>query len=169
MAARPENAHQAHLLRLLRDGGPRSRAELGDAVDLSRSKVAVELDRLLELRLIENAGLAASRGGRRSSLVQLASDLRFVGIDIGATSVDVALTNGTLDVLAHLSEPLDVRRGPRVVLERALALVGKVRAGDSHVEVHGAGVGVPGPVSSSDGVRVAAPIMPGWDRFPVRE
>ncbi|MGH3714365.1 MAG: ROK family transcriptional regulator [Micromonosporaceae bacterium] len=169
MAARPENAHQAHLLRLLRDEGPRSRAELGEAVSLSRSKVAVDLDRLLELGLIENAGLAASRGGRRSSLVQLASDLRFVGVDIGATSVDVALTNGTLDVLAHVSEPLDVRQGPRVVLERALDLVGKLRAGDAKVEVHGAGVGVPGPVSFSDGVPVAPPIMPGWDRFPVRE
>ncbi|MGH3656141.1 MAG: ROK family protein [Micromonosporaceae bacterium] len=169
MAARPENAHQAHLLRLLRDGGPRSRAELGDAVNLSRSKVAVDLDRLLELRLIENAGLAASRGGRRSSLVQLANDLRFVSVDIGATSVDVALTNGVLDVLAHVSEPLDVRQGPRVVLERALDLVGKLRAGDARAEVHGAGVGVPGPVSFSDGVPVAPPIMPGWDRFPVRE
>jgi glucokinase-like ROK family protein len=169
MAARPENAHQAHLLRLLRDGGPRSRAELGDAVSLSRSKVAVDLDRLLELGLIENAGLAASRGGRRSSLVRLATDLRFVGVDIGATSVDVALTNGVLDVLAHVSEPLDVRQGPRVVLERALELVGKLRAGDAKVQVHGAGVGVPGPVSFSDGVPVAPPIMPGWDRFPVRE
>ncbi|MQA24578.1 MAG: ROK family protein [Micromonosporaceae bacterium] len=169
MAARPENAHQAQLLRLLRDEGPRSRAELGDAVSLSRSKVAVDLDRLLELGLIENAGLAASRGGRRSSLVQVASDLRFVSVDIGATSVDVALTNGVLDVLAHISEPLAVRRGPHVVLERALDLVGKLRAGDAKVEVHGAGVGVPGPVSFSDGVPVAPPIMPGWDRFPVRE
>ena len=169
MAARPENAHQAHLLRLLRDEGPRSRAELGDAVHLSRSKVAVELDRLLEQGLIENAGLAASRGGRRSSIVQLASDLRFVSVDIGATSVDVALTNGVLEILAHVSEPLDVRQGPHVVLERALDLVGKLRAGDAKLEIHGAGVGVPGPVSFSDGVPVAPPIMPGWDRFPVRE
>ncbi|MGH3740185.1 MAG: winged helix-turn-helix transcriptional regulator, partial [Micromonosporaceae bacterium] len=86
MAARPENAHQARLLRLLRDDGPRSRAELGEAVNLSRSKIAVDLDRLSELGLIERAGLAASRGGRRSSIVQLASDLRFVSVDIGATS-----------------------------------------------------------------------------------
>ncbi|MGH3660946.1 MAG: ROK family protein [Micromonosporaceae bacterium] len=173
MAARPENAHQARLLRLLRDDGPRSRAELGEAVNLSRSKIAVDLDRLSELGLIERAGLAASRGGRRSSIVQLASDLRFVSVDIGATSVDVALTNGVLDVLAHVSEPLDVRQGPRPVLERALELVGKLRAdnpgGAAKADVHGAGIGVPGPVSFSDGAPVAPPIMPGWDRFPVRE
>ena len=41
MPARPQNVHQARLLRLLRDEGPRSRAELGDVVRLSRSKLAV--------------------------------------------------------------------------------------------------------------------------------
>ncbi|MEV4333663.1 sugar kinase, partial [Streptomyces sp. NPDC049597] len=41
MTARPANVHQARLLRLLRDEGPNSRAQLGDLVDLSRSKLAV--------------------------------------------------------------------------------------------------------------------------------
>jgi glucokinase-like ROK family protein len=169
MAARPENAHQAHLLRLLRDEGPRSRAELGDAVSLSKSKLALDLDRLVELGLIESAGLAASRGGRRSSIVQLASHLRFVAIDIGATSVNVAVMNGQLETLGSISQPLDVRKGPQVVLECALDLVGKLRADGVAYDVHGAGVGVPGPVSFRDGVPVAPPIMPGWNRFPVRE
>ena len=52
--------------------GPVSRAELGDAVELSRSKLAVELDRLIEIGLVEAGGLAASRGGRRSGIVRLA-------------------------------------------------------------------------------------------------
>ena len=93
---RPENAQQARLLRLLRDDGPRSRAELGDAVELSRSRLAVELDRLTDLGLVETAGLAASRGGRRSSIVRIARQTRFLGIDIGATSIDVAVTDGEL-------------------------------------------------------------------------
>lgn len=60
MTARPGNAHQARLLRLLRDGGPNSRARLGDRVELSRSKLAVEIDRLLETGLVVADGLAAS-------------------------------------------------------------------------------------------------------------
>src|SRR5690349_20435627 len=116
VVARPENAHQARRRQLLRDGGPRSRAQLGEAVDLSRSKVAVELDRLAELGLIQGQGLAASRGGRRSHVVALADDLRFVGIDIGATSIDVAVTDGTLRLLAHVSAESDVRRGPGPML-----------------------------------------------------
>jgi glucokinase-like ROK family protein len=164
----PENAHQAMLLRLLRDLGPVSRAELGEAVRLSRSKLAVELDRLTEIGLIEPRGLAASRGGRRSSIVDLASGLRYLGIDIGATSVDVALTDAHLTVLEQVSEPIDVRNGPEAVLAVVLELVGKLRAEDSALEVHGAGVGVPGPVSFRDGVPVAPPIMPGWNQYPVR-
>jgi glucokinase-like ROK family protein len=169
MTARPENVHQARLLRLLRDDGPRSRAELGDVVRLSRSKLAVETDRLVELGLVEPAGLAASRGGRRSSIVRLSSRLRMVGIDIGATSIDVAVTGGELEILGHVSMPCNVREGPDVVLEKALDLLGKLRGEGLVEDVHGAGIGVPGPVSFREGMPVVPPIMPGWDRFPVRE
>ena len=118
----------------------------------------VELDRLTEIGLVESTGLAASRGGRRSAIVALSSGMRFVGIDIGATSVDVAVTDGELRVLSQVSEPVDVRKGPDVVLAVALELVGKLRAEGVAVDIHGAGVGVPGPVSFRDGVPVAPPI-----------
>jgi glucokinase-like ROK family protein len=166
---RPENAHQARLLRVLRDDGPRSRAELGDGIDLSRSKLALEIDRLVERGLVGTAGLAASRGGRRSSIVQIAASTRFLGIDIGATSIDVAVTDGELRVLSHVAEPVDVRQGPEAVIGRALELVGKLRADDVAPGLVGAGVGLPGPVSFREGVPVSPPIMPGWNQFPVRE
>jgi glucokinase-like ROK family protein len=169
MVARPENRHQARLLRLLRDEGPRSRAELTDAVELSKSKVADELDRLTVAGLVEAGGLAASRGGRRSPIVQIARQLHFVGIDIGATSVDVAVTDGELRVLGHLAEPADVRDGPERVLDLALEMLAELRGQGLAPEIHGAGVGVPGPVSFRDGAPFAPPIMPGWNKYPVRE
>ncbi|MFI7243407.1 ROK family transcriptional regulator [Streptomyces qinglanensis] len=169
MTARPANAHQARLLRLLRDGGPRSRAELGDRVDLSRSKLAVEVDRLLETGLVVADGLAASRGGRRSHNIRLAPGLRFLGVDIGATSVDVAVTNPELEILGHLNQPMDVREGPVAVFDQVLAMVAKLRDSGVADGFDGAGIGVPGPVRFPEGTPVAPPIMPGWDGFPVRE
>jgi glucokinase-like ROK family protein len=169
MRKRPENAHQAQLLRLLRDGGPRSRAQLADAVHLSKSKVAFELDRLAEMGLIETGGLAASRGGRRSAIMRLSSELRFVGVDIGATSVDVAVTDGELHILGRVGEAIDVRGGPDATLQVVLDLIGKLRSEGLATDVHGVGVGVPGPVSFRDGVPIVPPIMPGWDHFPVRD
>jgi glucokinase-like ROK family protein len=169
MGSRPENVHQARLLRLLRSEGQRSRAELGEAVSLSKSKVAVELDRLAELGLVQNEGLAASRGGRRSHLVGLAGQLRFIGIDIGATSINVAVTDGHLRLLAQSSSPSDVRDGPTAVLGLALDMVDKLRAEGWAPEVLGVGVGVPGPVSQREGAVVVPPIMPGWNHFPIRD
>ncbi|MDX2597780.1 ROK family transcriptional regulator [Streptomyces sp. WI03-4A] len=169
MTARPANAHQARLLKLLRDGGPNSRAQLGDLVDLSRSKLAVEVDRLLETGLVVADGFAASRGGRRSHNVRLNPELRFLGVDIGATSVDVAVTSAELEILGHLNQPMDVREGPVAVFEQVLDLAGKLRATGLAEGFDGAGIGVPGPVRFPEGVPVAPPIMPGWDGFPVRE
>lgn len=169
MSLHPENAQQARILRLLRGHGPHSRAELGEATRLSRSKLALEIDRLTELGFVESGGFAASRGGRRSSIVRLSQALRFVGIDIGATSVDVAVTDGHLEVLGHVSSDIAVHEGPATVLDRALDLVGKLRAEGVASEIHGAGIGLPGPVSFRDGAAVVPPIMPGWDQFPVRE
>jgi glucokinase-like ROK family protein len=166
---RPDNAQQARVLRVLRDDGPRSRAELGDAVELSRSRLAVELDRLAALGLVETAGLAASRGGRRSSIVRIAQGMRFLGIDIGATSIDVAVTDGELRVLSRESEPVDVRQGPEIVIGRALEMIGKLRASDTAPGFAGAGAGLPGPVSYAEGMPVSPPNMPGWNHFPVRE
>ncbi|MFK4264424.1 ROK family transcriptional regulator [Streptomyces milbemycinicus] len=169
MTARPASAHQARLLKLLRDGGPNSRAQLGDQVDLSRSKLAVELHRLLDTGLVVADGLAASRGGRRSHNVRLNPGLRFLGVDIGATSVDVAVTNAELEVLGHLNQPMDVREGPVAVFEQVLDMAGKLKAAGLVEGFDGAGIGVPGPVRFPEGVPVAPPIMPGWDGFPVRE
>jgi glucokinase-like ROK family protein len=166
---RPDNVQQARILRVLRDDGPRSRAELGDVVELSRSRLAVELERLDSLGLVETAGLAASRGGRRSSIVQIDRQTRFLGIDIGATSIDIAVTDGELRVLSHLAEPIDIRQGPERVISIALQLIGKLRAGDVAPGFVGAAAGVPGPVSFREGVPVSPPIMPGWNLFPVRE
>jgi glucokinase-like ROK family protein len=55
------------------------------------------------------------------------------------------------------------------VLDQVLELVGKARADGVAPEVHGVGVGVPGPVSQRDGAPVVPPIMPGWNHFPVRD
>ncbi len=168
-AARPENVHQARILAMLRDDGPRSRAELGDVTGLSRTKIALEVGRLVTLGLVEDAGPALSRGGRRSTVARLAADIRLLGVDIGATSVDVALTDGELHVLGHLSQPCDIRSGPTAVLDVVAALAAKLRADHGVQELLSAGVGVPGPVSFREGAPVVPPLMPGWDHLPVRD
>ncbi|WP_406072118.1 ROK family protein [Micromonospora sp. NBC_01638] len=157
------------LLRLLRDEGAVSRAELGDRLQMPRPRMLAELDRLVALGYVAEAGLAASRGGRRSTLVELSPKLRFAAVDLGASSIDVEVVNGRLEPVAHYAEPADIRNGPKVTLQRVNELLHKARVDGAYERLDAVGVGVPGPVSFRDGVPVSPPIMPGWDRFPVRE
>src|SRR5690606_6544695 len=143
LAGRPENATQAKVLKLLRDEGPLSRVELADRLGVSRTTMASEVGRLTELGLAEPAGPAASRGGRRSTMVDLSADVRFVGIAIGATAMSVALTDGRLTVLGQRYVDMDVRQGPEHVLAHALELTRKVLAERGIERPSGVGIGVP--------------------------
>ncbi|MFC6343406.1 ROK family transcriptional regulator, partial [Nocardioides hankookensis] len=169
LAGRAENAMQARILAQLRDEGPLSKAQLADRLLVSRTTVSAEVLRLAELGLAQEAGPAASRGGRRSTLVDLSPDIRFVGISIGATGMSVGVTDGRLSVLATRESASDIRQGPEVVLAAALKLVREVMAEVGVEQVMGAGIGVPGPVDFNRGVSVSPPIMPGWDGYPVRD
>ena len=169
LAGRAENAIQARILAQLRDEGPLSKAQLADRLQVSRTTVAAEVARLAEVGLAQDAGPAASRGGRRSTLVDLSQDIRFVGISIGATGLSVGVTDGRLTVLATRSRACDIRQGPEAVLAVALELAREVLAEVGVERPMGAGVGVPGPVDFHRGVSVSPPIMPGWDGYPVRD
>ncbi|MFC0532532.1 ROK family transcriptional regulator [Phytohabitans kaempferiae] len=157
------------LLRLLRDHGTISRAELADRLEIPRPRLLGEIDRLVALGYVAEAGMAASRGGRRSTLVELNPRLRFAAVDLGASSVDVEVTNGRLEPVAAYTESADIRSGPKVILQRVNELLAKAKVDGAYEKLDAVGIGVPGPVSFRDGVPVSPPIMPGWDRFPVRE
>ncbi|MCW6008769.1 ROK family protein [Micromonospora sp. CPCC 205371] len=157
------------LLRLLRDQGTVSRAELADRLEIPRPRLLAELERLVGAGYIAEAGMAASRGGRRSTLVELNPNLRFAAVDLGASSVDVEVTNGRLEPISAYTESTDIRSGPKVILHRVNELLAKAKADGAYERLDAIGIGVPGPVSFRDGVPVSPPIMPGWDRFPVRE
>jgi glucokinase-like ROK family protein len=162
-------APQYRILRLLRDEGPLSRAEIADRLDLPRPRVLAELERLVAGRRVREAGPAASRGGRRSTLVELHPEIRFAGVDLGATSIDVEVTDAYLEPVASYSEPADIRTGPKAILHRVEEILAKLHSDGAYGRLNGIGIGVPGPVSFRDGVPVSPPIMPGWDRYPVRE
>lgn len=167
-APRVSSREQGRLLAVLRDEGAQSRVALGERLELPRARLAAELGKLIDDGIVEVGGPAASRGGRRSTLVHLADDLRVIGVDVGATSVTVAVTDGRCEVLAVDSEECEVRLGPVEVLRRVRDLAARVSE-RAPGRLIGAGIGLPGPVSFRDGMPVAPPIMPGWDRYPVRD
>ncbi|MEU3186205.1 ROK family transcriptional regulator [Streptomyces sp. NPDC006923] len=160
---------QYRVLSLLRDNGPLSRAQLSDKLEVPRPRLLAELDRMLATGKVLEAGPAASRGGRRSTLVQLDPGLRFAAVDLGASSIDIEITDGGLAPVASCSEAADIRSGPVAVLDRVSELLHRLRAQGHYTRLDAIGIGLPGPVSFREGVPVSPPIMVGWNRYPVRD
>jgi glucokinase-like ROK family protein len=92
------------------------------------------------------------------------------GVDLGATSIDVALADLGGALLERRSEPANVSDGPQPVLNRICALLLQLlqRRGIAPEQVYAIGIGVPGPVQFSTGLLIAPPLMPEWDAYPIR-
>ncbi len=167
-----ENRVQAEImLYVCAEARPVSRSQLIEALGSSRGKISTEVGRLIEVGLLADAGFADSERGRRSSLVGIPYSAGLIAaIDIGATSIDVALTTLGSELVAHRGEPADVRDGPQPVLDRVRTLLSELldEQAASPRDVLAIGVGVPGPVEQASGLLTVPPIMPGWDRFPIR-
>ena len=156
---------------LLRARGPLSRSGLAEETAFARSRVSSIIDSLLTLGIVSEAGDGESSGGRRPRLLTLRGEFgTLVGVDMGATSLDMALADFSGAVLDRASMPLDVREGPEVVLGLLADLLLERLAALSIPpdKVISIGIGVPGPVDFEAGMLIAPPIMPGWDGFPIR-
>jgi glucokinase-like ROK family protein len=101
-------------------------------------------------------------------LVELDPEIRYAAIDLGATSIDVEITDGRLAPIAGYSEEADISAGPTATLQRIGVLLAKLRGDGAFQRLNALGIGLPGPVSVRDGMPVSPPIMPGWHRFPLR-
>ncbi|WP_421684967.1 ROK family transcriptional regulator [Thermus thermophilus] len=163
---------ERRVLDLLLWKGQLTRRDITLQTGYSRSKVYDVVEALKERGLVEETEVQASTGGRPPAAVRLRDDLGvLVGIDLGATSLDVALLSPNLQILAHHAEDLDVRLGPGPVMARVRAVILQLlqRLCRTPAEVVGIGMGVPGPVEFKSGLLINPPIMPGWEGFSIRD
>jgi predicted NBD/HSP70 family sugar kinase len=164
------SASPGALLRHVRKGRARSRAELVALTGASRNTISARVDQLIEANLLEEGGRGWSTGGRPPTILQFNSRAGCVlAVDLGVTSVDVAVTDLSAQVLATVGHPIDIADGPGPVLAEVDRLAQKVLAdaGLAPADVRAVGVGVPGPVEFSTGRPSHPPIMPGWHDYPI--
>jgi glucokinase-like ROK family protein len=164
-------AHQAMALNLLRTRGELSRTDIATATGYSRATITSVINSLIEDGIVEETGDGLSNGGRRPRVLSLRADFGYVvGVDMGATSLDLVLADFKGSRLARCAVAIDVRQGPEVVLKQieALLLEKLAACAISPGKVIAFGIGVPGPTDFSDGVLIAPPIMPGWGGYPIR-
>ncbi len=165
------SAHEAQIIAALRQHDTISRTDLARLTGWSRPKVSAEVGKLVKRAILIENGEGASQGGRRPRLLKFNQQLGYIiGVDIGATSMDLAVADLNAQVLARDCGPADVREEPLALLSevkrRALGLLAKRNIRPQ--QVLGVGVGVPGPVDFLKGILVAPPLMPAWEGFSIR-
>src|SRR5829696_7820903 len=160
------------VLNLIREADGATRADLADLTGLARSTIAQRIEQLVAQNLLRKAGESESTGGRPPALFAFNEDAGVVlSADLGATHSRLALTNLGGRVLAEETGEIAIAAGPDGVLdwadERFHALLRE--SGRGNADVHGIGIGVPGPVEHATGRPRNPPIMPGWDGYPIPE
>jgi predicted NBD/HSP70 family sugar kinase len=166
LKAAPRPTGVGELFQLLRDGQPRTRADLAATTGQARSTIAARVELMLAVGLVTPTGEAASTGGRPPATFAFDPGARVVlAVDLGATHVDLAVTDLAGAVLASHHESITIADGPDLVLDRVatIALALMTEADRPLSDLAGVGVGLPGPVEHSSGRPINPPIMPGWD------
>jgi glucokinase len=160
----------AALFQLLRDGQPKTKAELVEVTGLSRSTIQFRVDTLLELGLIAPVSDAVSTGGRPSAQVALNPSARVVAaVDFGATKASLAVTDLGGNILSRTTAEMKIADGPEICLgwmvKRIRSELAAIRRREA--DLIAIGIGLPGPVEHATGRPSNPPIMPGWDDFDV--
>jgi glucokinase-like ROK family protein len=170
----PDEAIDALVLVLdeIRFGRSRSRSELIERTGLGRAIVVGRVGELVERGLVVEGDVGQSTGGRPPRQLTFRADAGHVLVaDLGATSVDVALTSLDGRILGHHDEPAEIEAGPEAGLARVEELFDQLVATTHGIpgRLWGIGIAVPGPVEFATGRPISPPIMPGWDGYSIRE
>jgi predicted NBD/HSP70 family sugar kinase len=171
--------NRSTLLSKLFFDGPLSRHELSGVTGLSAATVSNVTAELIDERLVVEAGLIDSDGGRPRVLLRVDPHYgHVIGVDVGETGVRVELFDLAMTGLATVEHPLPtVRPEPETVVAQIASGLREViaKAGVADGTVVGVGIGLPGIVERGqadarpghdDGVLVHAQTI-GWDAVPL--
>lgn len=160
------------VLNMIRQEGTISRSEIAQRTKLSRSAVSNIINSLLEEGLVQPIGTGESNGGRRPMMLNFNYSAGYVlGVDIGANHLISLVTNLEGNIVAEHAQPFNIDMGPEnslpVIIQFIRETLALLRV--PLPRVLGIGLGVPGPLDYNVGSVVKPPIMPGWDKFPLRQ
>jgi len=169
---RHQRSRQA-VIRLLRERGTLSRAEIARAAGLSPSTVSTLVGALVaEGTVMELGGQlppAGGRAGRPGTAVMLnPASGEAIGVDFGYRHVHAVIADVTHAVQIAKSAPLPAEYEPSLGLDVAADLVrsAMAEAGTEPARILGVGVSLPGPYNQ----RTALPnsgLIPTWSGIPV--
>src|SRR5215469_14281717 len=171
--ARPSlirHINQARVLRLLKDRGKLSRAELARCLNLTRSTLTFVTGELIEAGLVREAGESsmAQATGRPGTALKLNPDgAFFLGAEIAAEHIHLILINLEGLIICRETAKLQSRK-PESVCDQLVRMVESVWSGRlaSSNRLRGVGVTVSALVNTQGVIRIAPTF--GWHRVDLR-
>ncbi len=148
-----------------------SRTDLADEMGLTRAAVTIIINDLISNGIILNTESRSTTSGRPPVALEINPNQGMVAaVDMGAMHLSAALGDFSARILEEIEVPFHVDTGPEECLQKADDILKELlqKRGLSTADLSAIGVGVPGPVIAGKGMVMAPPIMPGWDRFPIR-
>jgi predicted NBD/HSP70 family sugar kinase len=148
-----------------------ARTELAEQMGLTRAAVSLIVNDLLDSKVVLETQSRSAPSGRPPIVLEINPLRGLVGaIDMGATHISVSLADFTARIHQEVEQKYNIKEGPKACIARADQILRDMLSaqGLKMTALSAVGVGVPGPVITDAGIVVAPPIMPGWDRFPIR-
>ena len=146
--------------------------EIARRIDLTRAAVTAIVNDLLATGAIREAERLSVHSGRPPVVLEVNPEHGYVvGVDFGATHLSVLVADLSARILEEVELEINIQAGPEPCLAEADRQVRKAvaNAGLELKDILAIGLGVPGPIVSEAGMVVSPPLMPGWDRYPIRD
>ena len=173
--ARPEQLRQVNaseVLRLLRLHTPCSCADLARFSGLSAPTVSSTVEYLRRKGLVEHIGRGASSGGRPPQLLRFNDTFGYViGVDIGGTTVRVALADLNGKIIGKAAVHLGKKSAPKQVVALIMSQIRRLEREHriAHKKLLAMAAGAPGITDTRSGVVLSAPNLACWNKVPLRQ
>jgi len=171
-AAYINKLNKVKVLDLIRRRETISRAQIVKESGLSAPTVTRIVDGLInEEKLVREAGMGDSKGGRPPILVQLRDGTNaVVGVDLGTTAIRGVLANLSAGILAEVETYTPVAAGFEQVMESVGELVSRLLSTEPAKDkrIHGIGMAVAGLINSESKVVEFSPDFD-WEDADINE
>jgi glucokinase-like ROK family protein len=149
-----------------------SRTDIAVGLGLTRAGVTVIINDLIENGVILETESRSTPSGRPPVVLEINPKRGWVAaVDMGAAHLGIALGDLSAYIFEETEQPFCIDDGPELCLAEVNRVLKAMldRHGLGFEDLSAVGVSVPGPVVTEMGMVMAPPIMPGWDRFPIRD
>ena len=166
-----KSINKRKVLHYIKDNNGHSRTDIAKALTISKPTISKLVDELLDEGWVreKESDRSSSSGGRKPFQIFFNNNAKYIiGIDIGGTSVEIAIVNLTGVVISKSSFATQehVNDLAQTMVNQIITLL---RSSDLEIDqLLGAGIGVPGITDVDNGIVLDAPSI-GWKHYQLKD